>query len=135
MGHPSPHVNQQVLGLAESTSPWGRWARSVMEKENKRQETRWALVWVGYERGWGSATAALTAARGCFCLATVGFVPFLPRKLYLGSKYIKQMKEEFQWLIGPHTDALEVPFQRSISHLSAEPLWVPEMPLDLKALV
>lgn len=59
-----------------------------MEKEIKHQEARWVLVWVGYERGWGLVTTALTAARGFFCLKTVGFVPFLPRKLYLRSRYI-----------------------------------------------
>lgn len=53
-------------------------------------------------------------------------------KLYLRSKYVNQVKEEFHWLIGPHTGALEVPFPGSISCLSAEPLWVQKMPLDLK---
>lgn len=52
---------------------------------------------------WGSSHSCSDNARGSLVpsLTIVGFVPFLQMKLYLRSKYVKQIKEECQWLIGP----------------------------------
>lgn len=52
---------------------------------------------------WGSCHSCSDSARG-FPLpspTTVGFMPFLQMKLFLRSEYVKHIKEECQWLIGP----------------------------------
>lgn len=82
---------------------------------------------------WGLSYSCSDNARGFLLppLTIVSFVPFLQMKLYLRCEYVKQIKEEYQWLIEPHTSSLEIPFQSSICRLSLESLWIQETPLGL----
>lgn len=52
---------------------------------------------------WGLSHSCSDNARGFLLppLTIVSFVPFLQMKLYLRCEYVKQIKEEYQWLIEP----------------------------------
>lgn len=80
-------------------SPWRQWARLVLGRKNKGQVDQMALHVHGI---WKQKEALLwLLPEGLFCVSYNGLHTLLEMNIRLRCYYIKKIKGEFQWLIGP----------------------------------